>query len=809
MKLSLHTAVLFFPFVAVGLAHSEEAEGIEFFEEKIRPVLVKHCYECHSVEEGKSKGGLRVDSMRALRQGGDNGPSVVPGDLEASLLITAVQYHDSDYEMPPDGKLPDEIIRDFERWVAMRAPDPRVREAADPEEESQIDLEAGREFWSYRSPGKGNPPAIENPQPNLSPIDRFVIAKREEEGLVSVASARPETLVRRLYFVLCGLPPSVDDVMKWAKALGPDLDQEVLAELIDTLLASPRFGERWGQHWLDVARYADSTGGDSNNIYPNAWRYRDYVIDAFNEDKPFDRFVREQLAGDLLPASSEKEWAKNVVATGFLAVGQKLVGEVDDEKFQYELVDEQIDATTRAFLGTTAACARCHDHKSDPIPQSDYYAMAAIFRNSQTHYGLLDAQARQSSTLLNLTGKGLPSGRPALSPEAFAQLVAERDEARAAMDEVRRMIRSKDEDVSRAKLRRSRTKEDRTAAALEAYDENGNPLTWVMGVEDREEPVETHLLVRGEIDKPGPVVEPGFLQVIGRPAVIGENHSGRLELADWIASPENPLTARVLANRIWHWLFGQGLVRTVDNFCASGELPSHPGLLDYLAVRVVEKEWSVKQVIREILLTQTWQQASTYHSENFERDPDNRLLWRMSPRRLEGEAIRDAFLTVSGNLEVGKPNVPLLDAVGEGTVGQNVVEPEIRAIKSNLRSVYLPRVRNVLPEVLSLFDAPDPSGVTGARETTTVPLQALYTLNNAFAREQAAAFALQVGARPRGEQISFAYLKAFARFPTDREQQIARTFFGRFASLEGDEVTDALTAYCHALLCSAEFQVLD
>ncbi len=807
MKLPLLTLTL-----SLSAALAQDREGIAFFEARIRPALAKYCYECHSEESGKAKGGLRVDSQHALLQGGDTGPAIVPGDLEKSLFVTAIRYEDEDFEMPPKGKLPADVIADFEKWIAMGAPDPRT-DAAPVTVRTEIDIEAGRQFWAFQPPNKPTTPTVINTNWPRNDIDRFVLAKMDENKLAPSPDANPRTLVRRLYFVLAGLPPSAEDVEKWTRAIGPNLDQAAVAQFVDHLLASPRFGERWGQHWLDVARYAESTGGDSNNIFPHAWRYRDYVIDSFNDDKPFDQFIREQLAGDLLPIANDREWADNLVATGFLALGQKLVGEVEDRKFFADLVDEQIDATTRAFLGLTVSCARCHDHKTDPIPQTDYYALATIFRNTTTHYGLLRAQARQFSTLIDATGLGLPSGRDTLTPTEFTQLRTERDAAAQKMEDLMRDIRN-GEKVTRATLRRSRTKRDETEHALQSYDESGNPFTFVMSTQDREAKLDTRVFVRGELDKPGQLVEPGFVQVAYRGELPNFEGSGRLQLADWIADAENPLTARVMANRVWHWLFGQGLVRSLDDFGATGEKPSHPELLDHLAIRLVEHDWSLKELIREIVLSRTWQQSSRFQSSHFVIDPENRFLWRASQRRLEAEAIRDAMLVVSGNLDPNRPPKPLLNAVGEGTVGQSVFEPEIRKIDVNHRSVYLPRVRNVLPNSLELFDAPDASNVTGARETTTVPLQALYAMNHDFVRRQAEAFAARLEREPTKTRIEFAHLTAFGRPPTDRERRMGALFAQKYRADErGIDNTElqrkTLAAYCQALMCAAEFGVID
>lgn len=777
----------------------------KFFESKIRPVLIKHCYECHSTEAGKARGGLKVDSRDALLRGGDSGPAVVARSLEESELYQALLYHDDGWQMPPKGKLPQATIDDFGRWILMGAPDPRVT-AINPDVANVIDIEAGRQFWAYRPLLKTSPPATATANWSTTSIDRFVEVKQREQGLKPVGDASPEVLVRRLYFVLTGLPPSTEDLQKWASRLRLESDtarQSVVAQLVDELLASDRYGERWGRHWLDVARFAESTGGDQNNIYQHAWRYRDYVIDAFNDDKPFDQFIREQLAGDLLPIANDKEWANNVIATGFLAIGVKSVGEEDQQQFFADLVDEQIDTTTRAFLATTVACARCHDHKFDPIPQADYYALAGIFRSTETHYGLLKAQARQATTLIDLTGMGPPAGTPDLEKEEYAALVKQRDDAAQAIEDAMKKIRS-GENVFRGLLRKYRSDRDETEAALQAYSSRGQPRAFAMGTQDRDAALPTRLLVRGELDKPAQFVERGVLQVLspakkqtlnmltkeasfrrhrtpGLPSLTHHSQSGRLELAEWIASRENPLTARVITNRVWHWMNGRGLVRTVDDFGHAGETPSHPELLDYLASRLIEENWSIKALIREIALSRTWQLASTYDAQNYSIDPDNRFCWRTNQRRLEAEAVRDAMLAVSGNLELERPLGTYLREAGEGGVGQNVFEPVIRAIDTNTRSVYLPRVRSVLPEMLETFDAPDASLVTGSRDTTSSPLQSLLLMNNRFVQDQAVALAERLKDLPQKQQIDKVYEVALGRTPTKQEHHLATEFLTRLA----------------------------
>ena len=816
MKFLLTPIAVSLVFVSSASAQTQSSVGVKFFEAKIRPVLLEHCYECHSASSGKSRGGLKVDSRDALLRGGDTGPAIVSESLATSLLYQSLLHReDADYQMPPKGRLPDSVIDDFRQWILMGAPDPRVTRI-NPDVSTAIDIEKGREFRAYRRPVLTSPPKSPDSAWARTTIDEFVIARLDEQHLSPVKDADARTLVRRLFFVLTGLPPTPEQISDWTSQIEATTSetsrQRVIVRLVDQLLDSPFYGERWGRHWMDVARFAESTGGDQNNIYQHAWRYRDYIIDSFNADKPFDQFVREQIAGDLLPIADDQEWANNVIATGFLTVGVKLVGEEDQQKFFADLIDEQIDTTTRAFLATTVACARCHDHKFDPIPQEDYYALAGIFRSTTTHYGLIKAQARQSTTLLDLTGLGPPPGTPALSREELQALLDQREAARAELDDAMKKIRS-GVNVFRGTLRRLRSQRDESEAALQAYSENGEPRVFAMGTQDRDFPLPTRLLVRGELDKPAQQVQRGVLQVLSAPnrhsLSTKVRGSGRVELADWIASPDNPLTARVIANRVWHWMLGRGIVRTVDDFGMAGDPPTHSQLLDYLALRFVENNWSIKSLVREIALTRTWQLSSDMDDANFATDPDNQFLWRASKRRLEAEVVRDAMLAVSGQLDLERPLGTYLSAVGEGGVGQNVFEPTIRELTSNTRSVYLPRVRSVLPEILELFDAPDASLVTGARETTSSPLQSLYLMNNAFVQRQAQAFSQRVAERPASERLDFAYQLALGRKPTDAEQKLALTFMNQVSQSSNLTKDLKLTLFCQTLLSTAEFCSID
>jgi cytochrome c553 len=804
-------------------AQSPSRDEIHFFEARIRPVLINSCYRCHSEESGRARGGLRVDSRDALLRGGDSGPAIVPGSPGESLLYRALLYDHPDLVMPPNGKLPDEVIADIRRWIRMGAPDPRASDEQTDHVpvQSEVDIDAGRAYWAYQPLAAPPPPVALDDGWARSTIDRFVQQHHEAIGLQPTSDAEAPVLVRRLHFVLIGLPPTPTEMERWTAEIeqSPSLArrQEVIGRLIDELLASPRYGERWGRHWMDVARYAESTGGDHNNVFQHAWRYRDYVVDAFNGDKPFDQFVREQIAGDLLPIADDAEWANNVIATGFLALGVKNVGEEDQERFFADLVDEQIDATTRAFLATTVSCARCHDHKFDPIPQVDYFAMAGVFRSTETHYGLISAQARQSTTLLDLTGLGHPAGVPPLTRPELQALSEARDESRAAVDEAMRRIRS-GENVFRGTLRRLRSQRDAAEAALQSYADDGMPRVFAMGTQDRDHALATHLLIRGELNNRAQEVPRGVLQVLsprGRHSFSDRTDgSGRLELAEWIASKDNALTARVIANRVWQWMFGRGLVQSVDDFGRAGTPPTHPELLDYLALRLVELDWSIKALIREIAMSRTWQLSSQFDPPNFDRDPENERLWRWSPRRLEAEVIRDALLAVSGELELEPPLGTYLQIVGEGGVGQNVFEPVIRSIEPRTRSVYLPRVRDALPHVLALFDAPDASLVMGARETTLSPLQALFLMNNAFVQERAIALASHVTGRTHQERIENLYHRLFGRPPTATERSMGIAFLAAQSNESnrggrGGGAMSPLAVYCQALLATMEFQMID
>ena len=799
-------------------AYATDTEGLEFFEKNIRPVLATKCYSCHSVESGKHKGGLFLDTRDGTLEGGESGHAVVPHSPKQSELLKRLRSHDKDEVMPPpkEGEpLSAQIIAKFDQWIAMGAPDPRVADAKPLTR--KIDIEEGRKFWAFQQPVSTLPPTNASGAWARSDVDRFIRAAQEAKGVSPVADADPRSLVRRLYFDLVGLPPRPEEMAAFLTEPTP----AALAETVDRLLESPQFGERWGRHWLDVARFAESTGKERNYTFPEAWRYRDWVIAAFNADKPYDAFLREQVAGDLMPHSSPAERDQLLIATGFLALGPKGLNEKNKKQFAADLVDEQLDATTRAALATTVACARCHDHKFDPITQRDYYAMAGIFHSTETFYGTSGGKNRNGTKLLPLTPESATPAAPTapsepdedevkgkLTPAQEARLLAAAGKKNPKL--AARLSSLNDEEKARifAKLIANGKKSPKAKDTATRRDPT---LPECMGVLDAR--VEnTRLLIRGEVDQPGDVIPRGFAAVFTTTVPeIPPAASGRLQLAEWLTQA-NPLTARVMVNRVWQHLFGEGLVGTEDNFGATGERPSHPELLDFLAVKFqtpTEKGgmgWSTKKLVRELVLTRTYALSSAHDSFAAELDPANRLLWRQEPRRLDAESIRDAILAASGKLDPLPPRDSIIHTTGDGYIGRGL-RPEIfTELQSTKRSVYLPIVRDFVPEVLELFDFAEPSLVIASRETTNVPSQALYLMNSAFIRNAALATARRVLASPLGldSRIDLLHQLALGRGASALEHQRAADY------LASDSASEATWAtLCQALFACAEFRYLN
>jgi hypothetical protein len=777
------------------------ADQIAFFEKSIRPVLVKECYECHASTAKEIKGGLTLDTRDGIRTGGDTGPAIVPGSTSKSLLIKAIRHVDPERGMPPTKKLPEEVVAAFERWISMGAPDPRDG-VASKATKYEIDIEKGRQFWSFQPPKKSTPPAVKDAAWPKSDIDRYLLAALETKELRPVADADARTLIRRVYFDLIGLPPTPEQVESFVSQHAKD-PAAALATAVDDLLARPQFGERWGRHWLDVARYAESSGRAANFAYPHAWRYRDYVIAAFNKDKPYDQFIREQLAGDLLSARDDVQQAEFLVATGFLAIGPKAHDERNRRQFQMDVADEQIDATFQAFQGLTAACARCHDHKFDPIPQKDYYALAGIFSSSETCYGTIRIiQSNHPSPLITLPYKAnVPMPLEPLTEARRASIEKQIEDLRTQSSE----LTGQDAFIRRIFLQaRSAT----LRSQLDLYDPDGVPRPLAMGVREGRFAANSRVYVRGELDQPGETVQRGFPQVLTTKQPEIRRGSGRRELAEWIASKDNPLTARVMANRVWLHLIGRGIVPTPDNLGASGLPPSHPELLDYLALSLAESGWSVKNLIRDIVLSRTYQLSSQMDEKNFEADPDNVLVWRMPKRRLEAEALRDTMLALSGQLDLTPPIGSPIARGGEGNVSFRFRGAGPRGDAGSAdehRSVYLPIVRDGLPELLTLFDFPDPSLIIGERATTTVPAQSLFLMNNPFVIRQAEVLAekLLAGSGDDAEKVTRAFELCYSRPPSERELASGQEFVKEYSRKQTRRATWG--ALCQALFASAEF----
>ena len=911
-------------------------EGHDFFEKKVRPLLAERCLDCHSAEK-KIKGGLRLDIRDGWVTGGDSGPAIVRGEPDKSLLISAIRYTDRDLQMPEKRKLPDAEIATLEQWVKMGAPDPRTgRELV--KKQTGLSIEAGKKFWSYAPVQKTAVPGVKDEAWPRGELDRFILARMEAAGVRPAPDASSEVLARRLYYNLIGLPPTPEQIDAFTEAALRD-PVSAVEMLVDELLASQHFGETWGRHWLDVARFAESSGGGRTLLFKDAWRFRDYVIESFNANVPFGRFIREQLAGDLLPAATPDEQRRQLIATAFLALGPTNYEEQDKQQLRFDVIDEQLDTLGRAFLGQTIGCARCHDHKFDPIPQRDYYAMAGILASTRTLFNYTDNVARwivaplpsagateealrahekkvatlekelqAAKALLAEASKGLieetrkpgmpvaPGALPGIvMDDAQAKVVGEwkhskhvrsyigvgylhdlnagkgektitftpalraggRYEVRLAYTasagratNVRVTVFHADGEenifvdqtqappiderfISLGKFRfekdgagyvlitnegsngfvtvdalqfvtegeatvaqasRDAASPARAAAAknvqqleasLKKLKKDGPTRDTAMAVHDDEQIADVQIRVRGVEKQRGEKVPRGLLRVaLQSEPNIPEDQSGRRELAEWIASADNPLTARVFVNRVWTWLFGAGLVRTVDNFGTTGEKPSHPELLDYLAARFVAAGWDVKKLIREIVLSRTWQQAT---SKATGADPENRLFAHANRRRLDAEQLRDTLLSVSGQLR--------LDYLGLNIAGASEIDANNSSAQNieygyvfadTRRSVYTPAFRNKRLELFEVFDFGDVNTSIGQRDVSTVAPQALYLLNHSFVIEQARAAAERTLASSGDDEhrLIAAFRRSFGRAPSAAELEKCRRFLGASPTLE-------------------------
>jgi Protein of unknown function (DUF1549)/Protein of unknown function (DUF1553)/Planctomycete cytochrome C len=931
---------------ALAMAQStiqQSAAQIDYFEKNVRPVIVKNCQMCHNAKARTSQ--LDLTSAAGFWAGGASGPIFSKEHPEESRILKAIGYQES-LKMPPMGKLRPEDIASITEWVKIGAPWPGTDQTSAVQPPAKPPLAFTTEqksFWAFQPPKDPKPPPVKDTTWVRNAIDQFVLAMLEEKGLKPAQPAGKATLLRRATFDLTGLPPTPEQLHDFLNDKSPDAFQKV----VDRLLASPQYGERWGRHWLDVARYADSTGNDEDHRYPYAWRYRDYVIESFNHDLPYNQFIVEQVAGDLLPGpDADTLNRRGIVATGFLALGAKALAQTDKKKMLYDVYDEQVDVTSRAFLGLTVACARCHNHKFDPILSKDYYAMVSMFastrdfarddtdvaqllyvplvpkqqyaiykkhqdrmaalrtaieaidsreqvkfvRENGAHLGDYMLAARTvyvdgktttdaaavtnlDETVLKAWVRYLKEGSKAhpqladwdnASPEHLSETAAayqERFQARfdqwvVALEkwqaEVDAAIAGKtnpsekphfepgkdqffyevfqsgpfsfqDDEEDEKPIKVKAIEHIRSAGAKDQIGEIQSQLA-DMKVSAPPDPdmacavvegqrVDQKVLVRGDYNNPGEDAPKAFPTILARPTDPAiKTNSGRLELADWLAAPDNPLPARVMVNRIWGWHFGEGIVRTPDNFGKMGDRPGNAELLDYLAHRFVAEGWSVKSIQRLIMLSNTYQMASDTDEHTLEADPENRLMTRFNRQRLEVEEIRDGILALDGSLD---PAMGGTLQKGTGTDSENSADRlSLDPLKLTRRTVYLPLRRANLPTLLNLFDFGDATTVNGKRTITNVAPQALFAMNSEFGFEHSRKLAEMLMAAPEaseGHRVEEAYQRILNRAPSPPEVDVALTYIRKYETKYGKEKADleAWQSFCHILLSSNEFLYLD
>jgi uncharacterized protein YeaO (DUF488 family)/mono/diheme cytochrome c family protein len=912
---------------------AQNAQADEFFEKKVRPVFAKSCAGCHNAKVKTA--GLDLTTAEGFAHGGQSGVLVSKQDPAKSLLMRVVGYEES-LKMPPTGKLKDEEIADLRTWVEAGGAFPGATAtgpaAAHPANSREF-TEAEKKFWAFQPLTKPAVPTVKDQTWVRTPVDNFILAKLEEKGLKPAPKADKLTLLRRVTYDVTGLPPTEEEIKNFLADKSPD----AYAKVVDRLLASPRYGEQWGRHWLDIARYADSTGNDEDHRYPYAWRYRDYVISAFNQDMPFDQFVREQVAGDLLPTNEPGGVnRRGIIATGFLALGPKALAQPDKQKMLYDVYDEQVDVISKSLLGITVACARCHDHKFDPILTKDYYSMVSIFANTKDfastkgvakmvmrplvpkeEYDRYKAAeqvvAAKSMAIDELSDQPIEKYTAELVPRLADYMVAARKVYESGADAKRVAVeQGLKEDVldrwvkflkpspeARPHLEQwQAAKPDMVAAVAREYQKRfeEQQATWTKTMDkwrervrkmtaeknmppperpkfdrtkdeffyqvsfdgpfsvakaDREklipeeiklklaelkkerdalkaalppEPdmadsveegpaVEQKVFIRGDYNSPGPDAPKAFPLIVAgyeqQPKVV--KGSGRLELAEWLSSPKNQLTPRVITNRIWQWHFGEGIVRTPDNFGKMGERPTHPELLDYLSSRFLENGWSIKSMHKLILLSNAYQMSSNVLDATVEADPENHLFSRFPRRRLSVEEIRDGLLAIDGSIDLtmGGTLQTGFGTDGENSDGRLSLRPE----SNPRRMVYLPLRRANLPSLLNLFDFGDATTSQGKRANTTIAPQALFMMNSDFITERAkklseSALKAQPDANARLRAL---YVKVLNREPEPDELDAGLTYLSSFQKKFAAKRTesDAWFSLCRVLISSNEFVYLD
>jgi hypothetical protein len=907
---------------------AQSNQKLEFFESKIRPVLIKHCYECHSRETGKSKGGLFLDSQQGWQTGGDSGPAIVPHKPDDSLIFLAVSHSGKTSEMPPTSRLAAQVVNDFKRWISDGAIDSRIGEPT-VVKETTLDIVAGREFWSFRP-------------------RRRVFARQSIDRFVSpqAPSAPANQLVRRLFLDLIGLPPTLKERQEFLRLYLELSPSEAITLFSNRLLQRKQFGEKWARHWLDVVRYADSNGGDFNLTFPESWRYRNYVIDAFNHDMPYDQFLREQIAGDLLPFDSLEQRNRQLIATGFLMVAPKMLTERNKAKMHLDIADEQLDTIGRAIMGLTLGCARCHDHKFDPVPTADYYALAGILHSTktadrvlmdninvsgwtetklevddltaatiathQTKIKRLEEELKSKSTAARkytsadfigvvvddtaaersgpwrkstlrpnhvgdfylATSKGMGpysikwktplkksgkyelrvsfGGGSGLAETAEYIVRHAKGESRLVVNQTVRppinglwyplgrfdfgtaaevvlsdqnaggfviadaiqlvhvdQLEIEDESLITVSSDELKTLEQKLAALKKAAPKV--PLAMAARDNANERLGDLHIRIRGESNNLGVKVPRGFLEVVSfigsKKASVSNDESGRLQLAEWVSHPNHPLTARVIANRVWQHLFGMGIVETSDNFGTRGTKPSHPELLDYLAGRLIASQWSIKVLIQEIVDSKTYQQSAQIAAEE---DPRNTLFQHQNFRPATAETMRDSMLAIAGELDLKARN-SVVEPLGMFAITTTGVRHQSLGETEQLRqrSIYLPIARGAIPPALAIFDFPNPDLVTGKRAVTTVPVQALFMMNSPFVREMANAVGLQFTKSELSleEIIQELYQRILIRDADANDVSMGYKYVTRLMS-SGKSQRESIGLFVQILFSSTEFRFI-
>ena len=777
--------------IASSAPGATEQESLDFFEKRIRPLLADHCYECHSAAKGKTKGGLDLSSRDGWTKGGDSGTALVPGKPDDSLLVTAVRYWNKDLQMPPKKPLSPGQVDDLIEWVKLGAPDPRT--AAQPtavaSAKSSGVLEKGRDHWAFQPVKAQTPPPVKDATWLRNSVDAFTLAKMESAGVKPAPDASRRTLIRRVTFDLTGLPPTPEEVAAFEDDSSPD----AFGKLVDRLLASPRYGERWGRHWLDIARYADTCGNASDYPVPQAHKYRDYVIAAFNADMPYDRFIREQIAGDLLPNAVTAGGTETapVVATGYLASARHFSGGSGEPHLTLE---DAIENTGRAFLGLSLSCARCHDHKFDPIANTDYYALYGVFSSSTFPHPGGEGRSRPEN-LVPL----VPKAELSAAKQKWTEKLAALDAEAKARDGDKVSAEKEPESPERNAKLDTATKAAATLREQHRILKENPPYDTAYSVSEGK-PANARIQVRGDPKRLGEEVPRHFPTILGGVSLEGSG-SGRLELAAAIADAKNPLTARVLVNRLWQHHFGRGLVATPNDFGTRGQAPTHPELLDYLAQKFITSGWSVKAMHRELLLSHTWQLSS---ASNDPADPENRLWSRAERRRLDAESIRDSLLFVSGKLDLTPGGAHPFPAVH--TWGFTQHNQFFATYDTKQRTVYQMQQRLRRHAFLALFDGADPNSSTAVRQQSTTPLQSLFVMNDAFIHENAAEFARHVSqsAPDDPQRIHKAFQILYARPPQPEEVQISTEYLAKFPAPD-----KAWRSLSRALLAANEFIYID